>query len=311
MKPTPAVRRTLLAMLSLFLVATGQSSFAAPAPDGAGAGDLKTFRVGDFEKVIIPGDAESHLGSTAHLNTDKSDSLRVGLGYSFISKISGSVSAVVGGIPQSIYAGEIFTRRNVKGGRIAELPDNALILCREPVQRNFGQAMASATTLGLTQLAARYAADIQLCAVDGDRDGNIEKLFLGGAKQQQDLDFTNIEPTPYDYRENFPVDGVALTLFAMKRIWGDVIFVASVERNGQRTELSQLRFESNGKMVNQKVVIPIKKGHFPQEVKFGSAVLLIKAYDATTGVIDLEFSKYFDMQKLDWYVAPQVIYIYY
>jgi len=211
----------------------------------------------------------------------------------------------------------MFTRRMATGGRIAELPADALILCQEPVQRNLTQALASAATLGLTQIAARYATDVQLCAVDADRDGSLERLFLGGAKQQQDLEFTNIEPVSYDYRENFKVADFKFALHLEKRMFGGPVLITGLERAavdatpGGTTPLSVLWFEKNGKLVSQPVIIPIKKNGLPQEIKLGSAILSVKKYDDISGVSDIEFTKFFDLERIQWAILPQTIYIYY
>jgi hypothetical protein len=301
--------RAALALLSLFLLPVDQYAHAASASESPRP--LKSFWVEDFEKVIIPSDSDLYLGKTIQLKLDGSQALRVDLGYRYIAMLDGGVDATVGGLQQSLPAGSLLTRRKVSGGRISELPEGAVILCREPVQRNFGQAMASAATLGITQLAARYATDIQLCAVDADRDGKIEKLFLGGAKQQQDLDFTDITPVSYRHQENYRVGDVKFVLHAFKNIWGSINLFAAVESNGRWSDVSSLRFETDGKLTNHKTQIPVKKAKLPYEVKFGSATLLLKHYDETTGTVDVEVTKDFDLQGVDWHFAPQTIYIYY
>lgn len=303
-------KRSVTLLLSLVLGLVGRECLAAP--ESASARPLKSFWVPAFEKVLIPDNADAYVGKTIQLKADPSDAVRVNLGYRFIAKNVGPINAVVGGIPYSVEPGSMLTRRKATGGRIAELPADAMILCQEPVQRNLTQALASAATLGLTQIAARYATDVQLCAVDADRDGNIERLFLGGAKQQQDLEFTTIDPVPYDYRENYQVADVRFVLHLVKRMFGGPVLVAGVQRtDGGVTDVSILWFERNGKLVSQPVIIPIKKGDFPHEIKIGSAVLSVKAYDEVSGVADIEFSKFFDLERIDWAIAPQTIYIYY
>jgi hypothetical protein len=280
----------------------------APAPT---AGDLKSFRVDDFEKVIIPSNKDSYLGRTVQLKTDRSEMVHIKLGYKFVALNEAAINAVVGGIPFATSPGSRFTRRNAKGGRLAELAPTALILCQEPYQRNLAQSLASASTLGLTQLAARYAEMVQLCAVDEDRDGKIEKLFLGGAKQQQDLEFTVIDPVPYQYRENFEVKDAEIVLTLVKRLWGTPVIVAFVNGPSGPIEVSRLRLEMNGVMTNQEFMMVIRKDKLPQEVKLGSAVFSVTKYDAEAGTADVEFSKFFDTQMVDWFVAIKTIYIYY
>jgi hypothetical protein len=280
----------------------------APAPT---AGDLKSFRVDDFERVVIPSNKDSYLGQTVRLKTDRSEMVHIKLGYKFVALNEATINAVVGGIPFTVSAGARFTRRNAKGGRLGELQPNALILCQAPYQRNLAQSLAAASTLGLTQLAARYAEMVQLCAVDEDRDGKIEKLFLGGAKQQQDLEFTAIDPVSYQYRENFEVRDAEIVLFLLKRPWGTPVIVADLNGSGGLVEFSRLRLEIDGVMTNQEFMMVIRKDKLPQEVKLGAAIFTVTKYDAEAGTADLEFSKFFDTQMVDWFIANKTIYIYY
>lgn len=281
---------------------------AAPAPAPT---DLKSFRVDAFEKVVIPSNRDDYLGRTVRLKTDRSEMVHIRLGYRFVAMNEGAINAVVGGISFTAPAGSQFTRRNARGGRLAELAPNALILCQEAYQRNLAQSLAAASTLGLTQLAARYSEMVQLCAVDEDRDGKIEKLFLGGAKQAQDLEFTAIHPVPYQYRENFEVDDAEITLFLVKRLWGSPVLLAGLNGPRGAVGLSRLMFDMDGAMRYQETTIKIRKDNLPQEVKLGSAVFSVTKYDAEAGIADLEFSKFFDTQKVDWFVEPETIYIYY
>lgn len=301
-------RAALLGLASLLFIAS--ASWAPPA--SAAGRSLKTFRVDEFERVIVANNADAYMGRTVRLKLDRSEVVRVNLGYRYVSAILGDVEATVGGLPQSITPGEVFTRRNVSGGRIAELPADAVILCRASEMHNFAQGLASAATLGLTQLAANYAADIQLCAVDGDHDGRIEKLFLGGAKRQQDLEFTSIDPVPYEHDENFPVKGFAFVLYATTGLFGgDPLLIAAIEQKGQITDVTTFRFETNGKMADQRRVFPVRPRNLPQEIRIGASVLTIKGYDPAAQAVDVEFTKYFETQKLDWYIAPNTIYISY
>lgn len=295
----------------LVAVLMGAHAEAEPRSPAPAAGDLKSFRVDDFEKVIIPSNRDAYLGRTVRLTTDRSEMVHIKLGYRFVALNEAAINAVVGGIPFAAPPGSRFTRRNAKGGRLAELAPDALILCQEPYQRNLAQSLAAASTLGLTQLAARYAEMVQLCAVDEDRDGRIEKLFLGGAKQQQDLEFTAIDPVPYQHRENFEVTDAEIVLFLVKRLWGTPVIGAVLNGPGGLVEVSRLRADMNGVMTNQEFTMVIRKDKLPQEMKLGSAVFSVTKYDPEAGTADLEFSKFFDIQRVDWFVAIKTIYISY
>jgi hypothetical protein len=148
MKHGSKARAAALALLSLILASPSGSSFAASTSEDASA--LKPFRVDELENVVLPRDSDVYVGRTVHLKTDKSETIRMNLGYRFIARIDGRIDAVVGGIRQFLPAGSILTQRKASGGRISSLPVGALILCDRAVQHNFGQTMASAATLGIT-----------------------------------------------------------------------------------------------------------------------------------------------------------------
>ncbi|CAN5818844.1 hypothetical protein BH11PSE1_BH11PSE1_20580 [soil metagenome] len=300
-------RASLLGLGALLSIASAW--WAAPA--SATEQSLRTFRVDPFERVIIPRDDDAYLGRTIRLPLDGSEVVRVPLGYRYVSTILDGVEATVGGLPQSIGAGEVFTRRKASGGRLSELPADAVILCRAPVPQTFAQELAAAATLGLAQLAGNYAQETQLCAVDGDHDGRIEKLFLGGAKRQRDLEFTSINPVAYEHAENSPVNGFAFVLYATTGLFGgDPLLFAAIEQEGHITNVSTFRFEANGKMVNQKRAFSVKPRNLPQEIKIGASVLRIKGYDPAAQAVDVEFTKFFETQKLDWYIEHTIYILY-
>lgn len=276
----------------------------------AHAGDLKPYRSEAFEKVIIPDNAADYVGRTIRLTADKAGMAYISIGYRFLATNQKPIEATVGGIPYSIPAGSLFTQRKVKGGRIAELPADAMILCGMAYQQNLGKSLASAVTLGLTQAAARYMEYIQLCGVDADRDGAMEKLFLVGAKQQQDLAFTDIMPVPYQHRQNYRVESYRLTISFEKILLGSPSLVIGLQGAGKPTFLNQVSFESDGRMVSHNGIYAIKTSALPQDISVGSAVIRVKRYDPVAGAVDVMFVKFFDNQKVDWFIAPQTITIY-
>lgn len=296
------VVRRAAAPLALFILVMGAAA--------AQAGNLKPYRAAEFERVIIPDNAADYVGRTIRLTTDKAGMAYVSLGYRFLATNQRPIEATVGGIPYSIPAGSLFTQRKVTGGRIAELPADALILCGRAYQQSLGKSLASAVTLGLTQGAARYMEYLQLCGVDADRDGAMEKLFLVGAKQQQDLAFTEIMPVPYQHRQNYRVEDYRLTISFEKILLGSPSLVMGLQSAGKPTFLDRVFFESDGRMVSHSGIYAIKTSALPQDIGVGSAVIRVKRYDPVAGTVDVMFVKFFDNQKVDWFIAPQTITIY-
>lgn len=278
---------------------------------GAQAADLKPYKAEEFEKVIIPDNAADYLGRTIRLTTDQAGMAYLSLGYRFLATNRTRIEATVGGIPYSIPAGSLFTQRKVKGGHITELPADAVILCGRAYQQNLGKSLASAVTLGLTQVAARYMENLQLCGVDADRDGAMEKLFLVGAKQQEDLAFTSIMPVPYEHRQNYVVEDYRLAIYLQKFWFGGPALVVGLQGADKPKPIDGLWLEGpTGKMEHQKAVFSFKPSKLPQEIRIGSATLVVKRYDEAAGTVDVKFTKFFDNQKVDWYFVPQTITIY-
>jgi hypothetical protein len=295
-------RRALLPLVLSILAAIGS---------GAQARDLKPYRAEDFEKVIIPSNQGDYLGRTILLTADQSGMAYLNLGYRFVATNQTRIVATVGGIPYSIPAGSLFTRRKVKGGHIAELPADAVILCGMAYQQNLGKSLASAVTLGLTQAATRYMEKLQLCGVDADRDGAMEKLFLVGAKQQQDLAFTSILPVPYQHRQNHQVEGYHLVIYLEKYILSSPSLVVGLQSGGKPAPLAGLWLErADGKMRYNKTNLNLKTSKLPQEIRIGPAVLIVKRYDDAAGTADVEFVKFFENQKVEWSFPQQTITIY-
>lgn len=304
----PIVRPAFAGLL--LSIALGWQAGHAQAPPAAAA-ELRPYRIAEFEKVVIPSAPDAFAGKTFRLKVGGPESIRFSLGYRFIAANSEPISAKVGGLDFAIPAGEIFTQRKVKGGAISDLPANALVLCQAPVQRSFAQGLVGAATLGITELAARYLADVQVCGVDADVDGRIEKLFLGGANRSADLGFSDILPVPYEAQQNFEVPGISLAV-RVTNVWlfGPQITVG-VMRGSNFTELSTLSFEKDGKMRNSTVTESIKVKKLPQDIEIGSAILTIKSYDPVEKIFDIEVKRDFETAVVDWYIAPNTIVIYY
>lgn len=301
--------RPALAGLLLSIALGGQAS-QAQTPTAAAA-ELRPYRIAEFEKVVIPSAPDAFAGKTFRLKVDGGESINFSLGYRFIAMNSEPISAKVGGLDFTIPPGEIFTQRKVKGGAISDLPADAIILCQAPVQRNFGQALVGAATLGITELAARYLSDVQVCGVDADVDGKMEKLFLGGANRSPDLGFSEILPVAYEAQQNFEVPDIDLAV-RVTNVWffGPQITVGVM--NGRNfTALTSISFEKDGKMVRSITTESIKVKKLPQDIAIGSALLTVKSYDPVEKIFDIEVKRDFEAALVDWYIAPQTIYIYY
>jgi hypothetical protein len=293
-------------LLSLGLGWQGHAQTSPETPAG-----LKPYRIAEFEKVVIPSAPDAFAGKTFRLKVGGPEAIRFSLGYRFIAMNSEPISAKVGGLDFTIPPGEIFTQRRVKGGAISDLPASAVILCQAPVQRSFAQGLVGAATLGITELAARYTADVQVCGVDADVDGKIEKMFLGGANRSPDLGFSDVPPVRYEAQQNFEVQGVNLAVRVTNVMFFGPQITVGVMNGKNFTPLTSLSFEKGGKMVSSTVAEGIKVKKLPQDIEIGSAVLTIKSYDPGEKIFDIEVKRDFETARVDWYVAPQTIYIYY
>lgn len=301
--------RPALAGLLLSLGLGWQAGHAQTPPETTPA--LKPYRIAEFEKVVIPSAPDAFAGKTFRLRVGGPESIPFRLGYRFIAMNSEPISAKVGGLDFMIPPGEIFTQRKVKGGAISDLPASAVILCQAPVQRSFAQGLVGAATLGITELAARHMADVQVCGVDADVDGKMEKLFLGGANRSPDLGFSDIPPVAYEAQQDFEVEGVKLAVRVTNVILFGPQITVGVMTGQNFTALTSISFEKGGKMVSAIVSEGIKVKKLPQDIEIGSAVLTIKSYDPVEKIFDVEVKRDFETAKVEWYIAPQTIYIYY
>lgn len=301
------MRQFLVAQFAVTTLALGQSASAAPASDTGRT--LKAFRVGEPQAVVLPGEPSDHLGKTTQMRINGPEALRFDLGYRLVAKTDVDIKAVVGGLPMYLPAGSTLIQRDVSGGRLSELLEGAVILCSDPVEHKSIKTLEAAVSLGATQLASRYSRHVQLCAVDADNDGLLERLFLAGSKQQQDLEFTNVQPVSYQHWNNYKVKGVHLFVHAISGLLRSPALVVAIGVDGDWTNPNKLWLETNGALQEHNPAIAIDRANLPQDLAFGSAKLRILAFDGQT--VNVELVRDFDVQRVMWILGPKHIYFQY
>jgi hypothetical protein len=144
----------------------------------------------------------------------------------------------------------------------------------------------------------RHGVQTQLCLVDADKDGLVEKAILAGANKSKDQVPVEIVPTKISVMQDVLLPGVsqAQIRFAGKVGWlGDIAFDLQVIENDR-----PLIFQNGRTLVNPK--------NLPQTVDIFGAILLVESYDKASQVAKIKVVKGFD--PFEYGIQTTTTYVY-
>lgn len=176
--------------------------------------------------------------------------------------------------------GDLLVRADVSGAASGQIGAMAVTLCGDP-QVNIAKNLMSASTLGITSIFNRTGSFSQVCLIDGDGDGKLEKAILAGVKSMKDAAPVAIAPTEYRLVENEPFGGDSVARIRYRGetglVGGHVSFDLEVREKGQPLLFSNVRTQ-----------LSVKK--LPQRVMLMGAVFMVKSYNPYDGhvVVDVE-----------------------
>ena len=203
-------------------------------------------------------------------------------------------SAVLGGDLNLTIAGKTTTlpkgtqlnlARGVAGKAGKELEEEARVFCA-PAQNNWNMAkgLANLLTLSLFASAERFQPNTQFCVVDTERDGQVDKAFLAGAKKADDLTPVEIQPTPISVERDVPLPGLSE---ARLRFAGQVGFFNDVGVDLEVIENGRPLVYQNGRTL-------VPKGKLPRDVTIFGASFTLLAYDPKTKVAKMRWNRGFN-----------------
>lgn len=302
-------RATAGAAATCFFASLVMPTQGALAADPAPKLKNKSFQISGPRLVLAPGEAPTTLGTTLHVR-EKDVIFSAPIGYRNAAELLEPVTASVAGLQLTMEAGAVLAEHTAKGGYLADLPADALVVCEEPKQ-DLAKSLIGAVTLGLTSLGARYSAWTQLCAVDADRDGSIEKLFLAGAKQPEDRVFTEIAPARIAVSSSKPIPDSRVDVVYFD---GGALNSENVEfqvyMRGAKLTLDRVYFSDDPADKGARWYTPIKAKKLPHPIVYGASSLTVLSVDAASKTAEVRPESGFAPTEINWRLQPQYIYVY-
>ena len=178
----------------------------------------------------------------------------------------------------------------------------------------FGEAM-------LGDMFSKYEVNVRFCFVDSDQDGKLDRVFLGGAKDEADQEAREIEPVAFTSRMFEADDDAGEIEMYVKRL---------IQKRGQEDKIEfGLRMTKNGVPLGFSYIMTISGGKAqqtyptfktnPKKVPYPSqftdvlgSTIAVHGVDAAAGTAQIMVKRPFAMQLFKPVtIQVQYVYIYY
>jgi hypothetical protein len=271
------------------VAAAGAALCIAAAPDAG----LKPYRVTTSQLVMVAGGADV-VGAERTVG-DGDAVLTAPLGVREAAELGGSVDLAIAGLPVRLDAGAILPRAAATGGEMGALPASALVFCERG--RAFPEAARGSKDNPLGIRLERYG---EYCLVDFEGDGSFDRAFLSGTRWPDDRRMVAIAPLRYAQRNNQPLGNA----FARVRfrpsgtVWGRSLML-DIEFGGVPIPLLAVWFGEKGHRDRYPVMRSVKRGAYPAEATYGTAVITLLGYDEAARRLKVRVDKPFATSPIE------------
>jgi hypothetical protein len=221
------------------------------------------------------------------------------VGRSYVAILDTDLAVTIAGKSFTLPKGTDLNVARVGGGAAANIADTRAVFCAASQNNwNMAKGLANLATLSLFARSQRHGVETQLCLVDADRDGMVEKAILAGANKSADQVPVEIAPTKISVMQDMPLPGVsqAQIRFSGKAGWlGNIAFDLEVIENG-----TPLYFQNGRTVLNPK--------DLPQTINIFGAILLVESYDKASQVAKIKVVKGFD--PFEYGIQTTTTYVY-
>ena len=241
---------------------------------------------------------------------------RARLGWFASATIAAGVTAHIADADWAIPQTALLQRAIVfAGGDLADQPRGSIVYCDTP-KAGLAKGLLNGITLGLSQLAARFAKETQLCVMDSDANGDFDRAFLVGLKKPEDRKTVTITPVGYTTASDRPVDGDSYV--HVRYLDGGLLSGPSLAMDarvgGVAQGLAGITMRA-GAAQSLPVFVPasqsVKLKKLPQSMRFGAAALTVTAVDPVAKTATVRLDSNFAWTPVRFRYPVQTIYIYY
>ncbi|WP_420606094.1 hypothetical protein [Novosphingopyxis sp.] len=143
--------------------------------------------------LILPNNEIISTLGVEQVVKDDETVLEAPLGWVVMAEVGNDLELSFSGLTSQVKAGDMMHGTILTGG---DLVGRQLGFCMYP-KSDLAKSLASALTLGISDLATKISKDTQFCVYDVDQDGNLDHSLLVGAKSKELIQQMVIADTPY------------------------------------------------------------------------------------------------------------------
>lgn len=257
---------------------------SASVAGGAAAQAKEPFQVTQDLYVILPGSRAGADWTVAPGETV----LRGTIGYSAAAKPAEPVSAHLAGVQVDVAADIPLPEMRPSSATRARLGADARIFCGSQRRPD----MIAAPPSGPPGRGRRFDDYVYPCLVDGDRDGKLESIFLGGVRWASESLLVPIAPIAYSEQKNVPLMGSVwityekggdLQLHAV--YGGHVLPIRGVRLGAERKHYPAER--------------NVRRSSYPFVVPYGSAAISVLGFEPDGGKLRIRVDRAFEIEPLE------------
>lgn len=205
------------------------------------------------------------------------------VGWRSAAQLDGDASGSIIGKDFLFEKGETLPVATITGTAAGGFARGTVALCGTP-QVNAAKTLLAASTLGITSIFNRTGASWQVCLLDTDSDGRLDRAILAGVKKAADATPIAIEPVPYRLMTNAVMPGESQARIVYRGetglIGGHVSFDLQVTENGQPLIFGNVRTK-------------VDLDKLPQPGTLMGTQFTVLAYDPADGHVSVQVQRGF------------------
>lgn len=229
------------------------------------------------ERVVAPGDA---IIATA-------------LGYSAAARLAAPVSVLLAGVPIDVPVQYPLPEVRPVGDTRSRLGSGARIFCGSQRRPD----MIAAPPAGPRGKGRRFDEHVTPCLVDGNRDGQLESIFLVGTRWASESLLVPIPPVAYSEVNNFPALGFVQVRFEKGSALQGAALELHLNHRGRELPVRGLRLGAARKFYPVRQTV--RRDSYPQVVHYGSAAVSVLGYDPDGKRLRVRVDSGFAVQPLE------------
>jgi hypothetical protein len=229
------------------------------------------------ERIVAPGDAI--LGTA--------------LGYSAAARLAAPVSVLLAGVPIDVPVQYPLPEVRPVGETRSRMGSNARIFCGSQRRPD----SIAAPPAGPRGKGRRFDEYVAPCLVDGNRDGQLDSIFLAGTRWASESLLVPIPPVPFSEVTNFPALGFVQIRFEKGSALQGAALKLHFNHRGRELPIRGLRLGAAKKFYPARWTV--QRDSYPQVVHYGSTAISVLGYEPDGKRLRVRVDRGFEVQPIE------------